>query len=64
MARRVKRAEAVIIRDVVTVNPSTTVGELLRLMEEHHIKGFPVVGRGGKLVGIAPGEMCASLSRP
>jgi IMP dehydrogenase len=22
-------------------------------MEEHHIKGFPVVGRGGKLVGIA-----------
>jgi len=53
MARRVKRAEAVIIRDVVTVNPDTTVGELLKLMEEHHIKGFPVVGRGGKLVGIA-----------
>jgi IMP dehydrogenase len=53
MARRVKRAEAVIIRDVVTVAPDTTVGELLKLMEEHHIKGFPVVGRGGKLVGIA-----------
>ena len=53
MARRVKRAEAVIIRDVVTVTPDTTVGELLKLMEEHHIKGFPVVGRGGKLVGIA-----------
>jgi len=53
MARRVKRAEAVIIRDVVTVTPNTTVGELLKLMEEHHIKGFPVVGRGGKLVGIA-----------
>jgi IMP dehydrogenase len=38
---------------VVTVTPNTTVGELLKLMEEHHIKGFPVVGRGGRLVGIA-----------
>jgi IMP dehydrogenase len=53
MARAVKRAEAVIIRDVITVSPDTTVGELLKLMEEHKIKGFPVVGRGGKLVGIA-----------
>jgi len=53
MARAVKRAEAVIIRDVITVAPDTTVGELLKLMEEHKIKGFPVVGRGGKLVGIA-----------
>ncbi len=53
MARQVKRAEAVIIRDVITVTPDTTVGDLLKLMEEHHIKGFPVVGRGGKLVGIA-----------
>ena len=53
MARQVKRAEAVIIRDVITVTPDTTVGELLKLMEEHHIKGFPVVGRSEKLVGIA-----------
>ncbi len=53
MARQVKRAEAVIIRDVITVTPDTTVGELLKLMEEHHIKGFPVVGRGDRLVGIA-----------
>jgi IMP dehydrogenase len=53
MARQVKRAEAVIIRDVITVTPDTTVGELLKLMDEHHIKGFPVVGRGEKLVGIA-----------
>lgn len=53
MARQVKRAEAVIIRDVITVTPDTTVGELLKLMEEHHIKGFPVIGRGDKLVGIA-----------
>ena len=41
MARRVKRAEAVIIRDVVTVSPDSTVEELLKHMEEHNIKGFP-----------------------
>ncbi len=52
MARRVKRAEAVVIRDVITVSPDTTVEELLRLMEEHHIKGFPVVDEGNKLKGI------------
>jgi len=52
MARSVKRAEALVIRDVITVNPDTTVDELLRLMEEHNIKGFPVVENGDRLVGI------------
>jgi len=52
MARSVKRAEALIIRDVITVNPDTTVDELLRLMEEHNIKGFPVVENEDRLVGI------------
>ena len=52
MARRVKRAEAVIIRDVVTVGPDMTVAELLSMMEEHGIKGFPVVEDGGELQGI------------
>jgi IMP dehydrogenase len=52
MARSVKRAEALIIRDVITVNPDNTVDELLRLMEEHNIKGFPVVENGDRLVGI------------
>ncbi len=52
MARKVKRAEAVIIRDVVTVGPDTTVEELLKLMEEHNVKGFPVVEQDDRLVGI------------
>jgi IMP dehydrogenase len=52
MARKVKRAEAVIIRDVVTVGPETTVEELLKLMEEHNVKGFPVVEQDDRLVGI------------
>jgi len=52
MARKVKRAEAVIIRDVVTVGPDSTVEELLKLMEEHNVKGFPVVEQDDRLVGI------------
>ncbi|MCD4726611.1 MAG: IMP dehydrogenase [Pirellulales bacterium] len=52
MARKVKRAEAVIIRDVVTVKPDMTVAELLSMMEEHGIKGFPVVEDSGELQGI------------
>ena len=52
MARSVKRAEALVIRDVITVNPESTVDELLKLMEEHNIKGFPVVEDKDKLVGI------------
>lgn len=52
MARSVKRAEAVIIRDVVTVTPDVTVEELLKRMEDHNIKGFPVVEEKDKLVGI------------
>lgn len=52
MARAVKRAEALIIRDVVTIGPSNTVEELLGLMEDHNIKGLPVVEDGNRLVGI------------
>lgn len=52
MARAVKRAEALIIRDVITVNPETTIEELLALMKEHSISGFPVVENGDSLAGI------------
>lgn len=52
MARSVKRAEALIIRDVITVTPETTVEELLDMMAEHGIHGFPVVENGNRLVGI------------
>jgi IMP dehydrogenase len=52
MARAVKRAEALVIRDVITVVPDTTVEELLNLMDEHKIHGFPVVEDDDRLVGI------------
>lgn len=51
MARKVKRAESLIIRDVVTITPNRTVKEAVALMAEHNISGLPVV-KNGKLVGI------------
>jgi len=55
MAKRVKRAEALVIRDVITVTPNDTVGQALALMEKHNISGLPVV-EGTRLVGIATGR--------
>lgn len=55
MAKRVKKAEALVIRDVVTVAPSTSIAEALALMEKHEISGLPVVDND-KLVGILTGR--------
>jgi CBS domain-containing protein len=46
------KASDIMTRDVVSVRPETTVEEAIRLMIDHHISGLPVVGEGGKLVGI------------
>lgn len=50
-ARRVKRAESFIIRDVVTISPSQKVSEAFDLMVKKSISGLPVVERD-RLVGI------------
>ena len=55
MVKRVKRAEALIIRDVFTVTPRDTVSTALSLMEKHNISGLPVVDNN-RLVGIATGR--------
>ena len=55
MTKRVKRAEALIIRDVITVAPEDTVGQALALMEKHNISGLPVVEKT-RLVGIVTGR--------
>ncbi|RLI12654.1 IMP dehydrogenase [Candidatus Bathyarchaeota archaeon] len=52
MAKKVKRAESFVIKDVVTIRPDQTVGEAVRVMEKHNISGLPVVGDDGRLVGI------------
>jgi IMP dehydrogenase len=49
--RAVKRAEELIERKVVSVEPDATVSDVERLMIEHGIGGVPVV-QEGKIVGI------------
>ncbi len=52
MARRVKRAESMIIRDVIVIRPDTTVSEAINIMNRMDIHGLPVVENGDRLVGI------------
>jgi len=55
MAKRVKKAEAFIIRDVITIEPGQTVASALELMKKHNISGLPVIEEG-KLIGIVTGR--------
>ncbi|HEY0974859.1 MAG TPA: IMP dehydrogenase [Solimonas sp.] len=49
--RAVKKYESGVIVDPITVSPTMTVGEVLKLTRSHKISGVPVVD-GNKLVGI------------
>ena len=48
----VKRAENGMIYDPVTIKRGSTVGDALKMMEEYHIGGIPVVDEKNILVGI------------
>jgi len=48
--RRVKQAEELIERKVLSVSPDASVAEVERMMIEHGIGGVPVI-EGGKIVG-------------
>ncbi|MFN3586084.1 MAG: IMP dehydrogenase [Moraxellaceae bacterium] len=49
--RRVKKYEAGMVKDPITVGPDTTVGDLIELTKANRISGVPVVV-GNDLVGI------------
>lgn len=49
---RVKRHEAGVVADPVTVTPDMTVGEVLRLSRERRISGLPVVAEDCKVLGM------------
>lgn len=53
--KKVKKSEAGMIIDPVTVNPETTVGEALGIMNRLNISGMPVLDQS-KLVGIVTGR--------
>lgn len=50
--RAVKRSEAGMIIDPVTLHPDATVGEAQGLMKQYSIGGIPVTDEAGRLVGI------------
>jgi IMP dehydrogenase len=49
---RVKRSEAGMIGEPVTLPPDALVSDALALMERYHISGVPITAAGGRLVGI------------
>ena len=49
---RVKRSEAGMIAEPVTLPPDAPVADALELMERYHISGVPITEGGGRLVGI------------
>jgi len=49
---KVKKFEAGVIRDPITVGPETTIRDVLALTQARNISGVPVVDDGGQLVGI------------
>ena len=47
----VKKYESGVIKDPITISPDTLVRDVIRLTQERHISGLPVIGKEG-LVGI------------
>ena len=52
---RVKRADELVIRDVVTASPDQTVREVDRMMEREGVSGAPVVDDDDEVLGIISG---------
>jgi len=49
---KVKRSENGVITDPVTLPPSESTATARQLMSQHNISGVPIIGDGGRLVGI------------
>jgi IMP dehydrogenase len=52
MVAKVKRSENTVISSPFTVSPEMSLRELLKIMKERGVAGFPVVGQDGKLAGM------------
>ena len=50
--KKVKRYEAGIVYNPITMNPNNTIEDVLNVMEKQNISGFPVVDKANKLQGI------------
>jgi CBS domain-containing protein len=45
-------AKDIMTRDVITVSPTTSVKSLAKILVQNQISGAPVVGKGGKILGV------------
>ncbi|MDF2155555.1 IMP dehydrogenase [Vibrio sp. CAU 1672] len=54
--RKVKKFEAGVVSDPVTVNPDATIADVVALTDKHGFAGFPVVTENNELVGIITGR--------
>ncbi|WML67927.1 MAG: IMP dehydrogenase [Methanoregula sp. SKADARSKE-2] len=59
----VKRAEELIVRDVLSVEEDSTVADTERVMHQYNIRGVPVVGKG-KIVGIVSRRDIRAIGSP
>ena len=50
--KKVKRYEAGIVYNPITMSPDNTIEDVLNVMEKQNISGFPVVDKANKLQGI------------
>ncbi len=50
--KKVKRYEAGIVYNPITMSPDNTIEDVLNVMEKQNISGFPVVDKSNKLQGI------------
>jgi IMP dehydrogenase len=62
--RKVKKFEAGMVVNPVTIHPDETLADALKLMADFRISGIPVVEHGGKLVGILTNRDVRFASNP
>jgi IMP dehydrogenase len=63
--RKVKKFEAGMVVNPLTIHPDETLADALKLMADHRISGIPVVERGsGRLVGIITNRDVRFASNP
>jgi IMP dehydrogenase len=62
--RKVKRFEAGMVVNPVTIHPDAPLSEALKLMADHRISGVPVVEHNGRLVGILTNRDVRFASNP
>src|SRR5580658_5966259 len=61
---KIKRSEAGMISDPITLTPDKKVADALAIMKHYHISGIPIVHQDGKLVGIVTNRDLRFVKRP